>query len=81
MENCNKHFMILNKKILILYDSIEYFNSYIEEYGFTCQPSFRRLNFFGKVFRKILFKFNYPKHIWFDSWKNKLSNFITISPA
>ena len=78
MENCNKHFMILNKKILILNDSIEYFNSYIEEYGFTCQPSFRRLNFFGKVFRKILFKVNYPKHIWFDVWKNKLSNFDAV---
>lgn len=78
MENCNKRFVILNKKILILYDSIEYFNSYIEEYGFICQPPFRRLNFFGKIFRKILLKVNYPKHIWFDSWKNKLSNFDAV---
>lgn len=65
-------------KVLLIYDSIEYFRSLIEERGIKCYSSFKSVNFLEKVLRKFSLRVGLMKKIWYGDWKHYLSTVDTI---
>lgn len=70
--------MIINKKVILLYNSIDYFVPFFEQKGILSYPSYRELSFFFRIVRKIFFLLGLPKSIWYGSWKNSLNEVSTI---
>jgi len=66
------------EKILIIYDSISDLMPFIEGKGYLIYNTFRPINFFFKVIRKICIKCNFPLTLWFGGWKDKLNDGQTV---
>ncbi|VDH17421.1 Uncharacterised protein [Algoriella xinjiangensis] len=69
--------MDLNK-VLVIYDSVDFFRYKIQDKGFKCFPSFRKVNKIEKLFRKVSLITNLFKNKWYGDWKNNLENVDTI---
>jgi len=56
-------------KILIIYNSVSFFSKLIKKKGYSIFPTFRSVNFLGKVFRRISIMLNVRVSFWYDDWK------------
>lgn len=54
---------------IIIYDSVPFFASKIAEQGFKISPTFRSVNFWEKLIRKISLKIKVGVPFWYDEWK------------
>jgi len=70
--------MNTNKKVILLYNSIDYFVPFFEKKGILSYPSYRKLSFFFRIIRKIFFLLGLPKSIWYGSWKSSLKGVTTV---
>lgn len=70
--------MNISNRVLLLYNSLEYFIPFFEKKGIKCYPSYRNLTFFSKIIRKIFFLLNLPKSFWFGKWKKELDEVDTV---
>lgn len=70
--------MIINRKVVLLYNSIDYFVPFFEQKGILSYPSYRKVSFFFRIIRKIFFLLGLPKSIWYGNWKNSLNGVTTV---
>lgn len=67
-----------NQKVILLYNSIDYFVPFFEKKGVLSYPSYRKVSFFCRIIRKIFFILGLPKSIWYGKWKYRLNEVSTI---
>lgn len=70
--------MNTNKKVILLYNSIDYFVPFFEKKGILSYPSYRKISFFFRIIRKIFFLLGLPKSIWYGNWKYSLNEVTTV---
>ncbi|NDP26339.1 MAG: hypothetical protein GZ087_02770 [Flavobacterium sp.] len=70
--------MNINKKVILLYNSIDYFVPFFEQKGVLSYPSYRNLSFVLRIVRKIFFLLGLPKSIWYGNWTKSLDEVSTV---
>lgn len=70
--------MNTNKKVILLYNSIDYFVPFFKQKGILAYPSYRELSIFLRIVRKFFLFIGLPKSIWYGSWKYRLNEVTTI---
>ncbi|PRD46812.1 hypothetical protein [Sphingobacterium haloxyli] len=70
--------MSKSKKTLILYDSVEYFMSYMESQETDVFRIYRKRNFVISLFKRAFLKLNIFCSVWYESWVQNLSSYNTV---
>jgi hypothetical protein len=70
--------MSINKKVILLYNSIDYLVPFFKQKGILAYPAYRELSFFFRIVRKFCLFVGLPKSIWYGSWKHRLDEVTTI---